>query len=216
MIDKQLERDVIDELTWDPKIDSHAVDVFVANGTITLRGAVGSFRQKREAQKAAQRVYGVALVSNELDVRIHTDDRREDIDLRAYVLRALTLAVLVPTTVEANVTSGIVTLTGTADWQYQRDEAEFAAGNVRSVIGVENDICLTSLIPCADNLEASIKDALARNAKLDADNLRVRTVNRTAILAGCVRSWAERDAAVSAAWAAPGLMGVDDRIDVDY
>ena len=216
MNNEQLERDVIDELTWDPKIDSQAVDVFGADGTVTLRGTVGSFRQKREAQKAAQRVCGVALVSNELDVRIRTEDRREDVDLRAYVLRALTLAVLVPTTVGAKAKSGIVTLTGTADWQYQRDEAEFAAGNVRSVIGVENDICLTSLIPCAIDLEASIKKALARNAKLDADNISVRSANGTAILAGSVRSWVERDAAVSAAWAAPGVTGVDDRILINY
>lgn len=216
MTDEHLERDLIDELAWDPKIDSQAVDVLVADGTVTLRGTVGSFRQKREAQKAAQRVYGVALVSNELDVRIRTDDRREDVDLRAYVLRALTLAILVPTTIGANVKSGIVTLTGTADWQYQRDEAEFAAGNIRSVIGVENDVCLTNLVPRAIDLEASIKRALARNAKLDADNINVKTANGTAILAGSVRSWAERDAAVSAAWAAPGVTGVDDRIGISY
>lgn len=109
-----------------------------------------------------------------------------------------------------------MTLTGAADWQRQRNEAEFAAGNVRSVIDVENDICLARLIARAIDLEASIKRALARHAELDADNISVKSANGTAILAGTVRSWAERDAAVPAAWAAPGVTGVDDRILINY
>ena len=70
MSDDVLQASVSDELLWDPKVDNVAIAVSADNGTITLRGTVGSFREKREAQKAAERVYGVEHVDNDLKVRI--------------------------------------------------------------------------------------------------------------------------------------------------
>lgn len=216
MSNQELEHSVTDELSWDPKIDSSMVAVSADGGTITLRGTVGSFRQKREAQKAAERVFGVSFVENDLKVEILTEHRREDAELRRDVLSALMLDAMVPKTVDASVRDGFVTLRGTTDWQYQRDEAEFVAGNVRGVSGVENDVFLTSPTPYAEDVEESIKKAFKRNAKVDADNVGVETINGTAVLTGTVRSWAERDSAVDAAWAAPGVTDVDDRLHVVY
>jgi osmotically-inducible protein OsmY len=216
MTNQELELTVADELAWDPKVDSETIAVSADGGTITLRGTVGSFRQKREAQKAAERVYGVIYVNNDLDVRILTEHRRENAELRGDVLQALMLDTLVPSTVDATVKDGIVTLTGTADWQYQRDEAEFIAGNVRGVTGIENDIYLITPTPYAGDVKASITKALQRDAKIDAGNVGVETLNGTAILTGSVRSWAEHDSAVAAAWAAPGVNNIDDRLDVVY
>jgi osmotically-inducible protein OsmY len=216
MSNQELEHSVADELSWDPKVDGTTIAVSADGGTITLRGTVGSFRQKREAQKAAERVYGVSFVENDLLVRILTEHRREDAELRRDVLSALMLDAMVPKTVDASVRDGFVTLTGTTDWQYQRDEAEFVAGNVRGVTGVENDIFLTSPTPYAEDVEESIKKAFRRNAKVDAENVGVETVNGAAVLTGTVRSWAERDSAVDAAWAAPGVTDVDDRLHVVY
>ncbi len=107
-------------------------------------------------------------------------------------------------------------LTGTAEWQYQRDEAEFVAGNVAGVTGIENDVYLTSPTPYAGDVKDSIKKAMKRDAKLDAENIDVETVNGTAVLTGTVRSWAEHDSAVQAAWAAPGVTNVDDRLAIIY
>src|SRR5262245_28844297 len=115
---------VAGELVWDPKVDSASIAVSADDGTVTLRGTVGSFREKREAKKAAERVYGVLNVKNDLQVRIMTDARRDDADLRGDVLQALMLDSSVPATVDAKVNDGYVTLTGTAEWQYQRNEAE--------------------------------------------------------------------------------------------
>ena len=123
---------------------------------------------------------------------------------------------LVPTTVDAKVRGGFVTLTGTAQWQYQRDEAEFLAASVRGVFGIQNDITLT---PTSDgrDIKAAISDAFRRSARLDADELSVDTTSYGAvILAGAVSSWAEHDEAVAAAWSAPGVTEVDDRIVVEY
>ena len=144
MTNDDLQLDVAAELSWDPKVDSQAIAVSADDGAVTLRGTVGSFREKREAGKAAARVYGVTEVSNELQVRMLDGSNRDDADLRGDVLQALMLDSLVPMTVDAKVRDGFVTLTGTAQWQYQRDEAEFLTASVPGVLGIENDITLTS------------------------------------------------------------------------
>ena len=216
MSNDDLQSYVTDELFWDPKVDAAAVAVAADDGEVTLKGTVGSFRQKREAQKAAERVYGVKKVDNDLKVRILTDNGREDADLRGSVLQALMLDSLIPNTIDAKVVDGWVTLSGTAEWQFQRDEAEFVAGNVFGVIGVDDEIFLENPEPKAGDVKESIKKAFKRNAKLDAKDLSVDSYNGTISLSGIVSSWSEHDAAIAAAWAAPGVTEVDDNLIVDY
>jgi len=216
MSNDELVLDVNDELFSDPKVDNEEIAVSADAGKVTLRGTVGSFRQKREATKAAERVYGVKSVNNELQVRLLNDSRREDAELRGDVLQALVLDSLLPTTIDAKVDDGFVTLKGKADWQYQRDEAEFIAGNVLGVTGVDDQIELTTPTPSASNVKDAIEKAFKRNAALDADGISVVTSNGTVTLEGGVSSWAEHDEAVEAAWAAPGVTYVKDRILVDY
>ena len=215
MSDDKLVGYVSDELFWDPKVDNEAIAVSADDGKITLRGTVGSYREKLEAKKAAQRVYGVKSVENKLEVKLLNGDKREDAELRGDVLQALMLDSLVPKTVDAKVDDGLVTLTGTADWQYQRDEAEFVSANVFGVIAVIDEIGLKPS-PSATDVKHSIKEAFKRNAKLDADDLTVTTSNGTATIEGVVNSWAEHDQAVAAAWFSPGVNDVDDQIIVDY
>ena len=215
MSDDKLVGYVSDELFWDPKVDNEAIAVSADDGKITLRGTVGSYREKLEAKKAAQRVYGVKSVENKLEVKLLNGDKREDAELRGDVLQALMLDSLVPKTVDAKVDDGLVTLTGTADWQYQRDEAEFVSANVFGVIAVIDEIGLKPS-PGAADVKHSIKEAFKRNAKLDADDLTVTTSNGTATIEGVVNSWAEHDQAVAAAWFSPGVNDVDDQIIVDY
>ena len=217
MASSTVEAEVRDELLWDPKIDSESVAVAVADdGSVALRGTVGSFRQKREAAKAAQRVRRVTSVDNQLEVRLLTDHRRDDAELRGDVLQALMLDSLIPSTVDASVKDGVVTLTGTADWQYQRGEAEFVAANILGVVGVEDGIYLNSLGPQAEDVEARIAQAMQRDAKLDGDNVTAGVDKGVVTVKGTVRSWAERDAAVAAAWAAPGTVDVVDDLSVFY
>jgi len=215
-LDNDLATDVGDELFWDPKLDNSAIAVSADDGKITLRGTVGSLREKREATKAAQRVFGVISVDNQLQVRLMDDDRRADADLRGDVLQALMLDSLVPTTVDAKVDDGFVTLTGTADWQYQRDEAESVASNIVGALDVFDEIELDDPTPAAGDVQESIKKAFKRNAKVDADDLYVSTDNGTVTLDGNVSSWAEHDEAIDAAWAAPGVKSVNDDLTVSY
>jgi len=211
-----LERSVTDELYWDPKVDNAAIAVSADDGLVTLRGTVGSFRQKREATQDAERVFGVESVKNDLQVRIMNQDRRDDAELRGDVLQALMLDSIVPSTIDAKIDDGMVTLTGTANWQFERDEAEFVAANVLGVVSVDDEIDLVPPSPTAGDVQHSIKKAMERNAKLDADSVSVDSSNGTITLDGTVSSWADHDEAVSAAWAAPGVTNVKDHIHVAY
>jgi osmotically-inducible protein OsmY len=214
--DDDLQVDVAAELFWDPKVDSAEIAVSAEAGVITLRGTVRSLREKREGGKAAARVYGVTGVSNELYVRMPDGREHDDTDLRGDVLAALMLDCLIPMTVDARVQHGLVTLTGTANWQYQRDEAEFLTASVPGVVAVENNIALITA-PAERHADAGIRSAFRRNSRLDAAGLSVEaTSSGTVILTGTVRSWAEHDEAMAAAWCAPGVTAVDDRIVVDY
>jgi osmotically-inducible protein OsmY len=181
-----------------------------------LRGTIGSLREKREAQKAAQRVFGVISIDNQLQVQLMNDDKRADADIRGDVLQALMLDSLVPSTIDAKVEDGFVTLTGTANWQYERDEAEFVASNIVGALDVYDEIELDYPTPNAGDVKESIKKAFKRNAALDADDLRISTDNGTVTVKGTVSSWAEHDEAIDAAWAARGVTSVRDDLTVAY
>jgi osmotically-inducible protein OsmY len=215
-LDNELTADVSDELFWDPKLDNSSIAVSASEGTITLRGTVGSLREKREAKKAAQRVYGVISVDNQLKVNLMDDDQRADAELRGDVLQAFMLDSLVPATVDAKVDDGFVTLTGNADWQYQRDEAELVASNIVGALDVIDEIELNDPTPSAGDVQESIKKAFKRNAALDADDLYISSDNGTVTIDGNVSSWAEHDEAIDAAWAAPGVKSVHDNMTVAY
>jgi osmotically-inducible protein OsmY len=210
-----LGRHVATELLWDPQVNSEAIEVLAVGGTVTLRGSVASLRLKRAAGGAAARVRGVGRVANELRVQLTDADRRDDEDLRGDVLEALMLDVSVPMTIDAQIRDGLVTLTGTAQWHYQREAAESRTTDVPGVAGIDNAIMLTQA-PDAGGAADAISGALRRDAVLEADVLSVETSSGgLVILAGTVSSWAAHDHAVAAAWSAPGVTEVEDRIRVE-
>ena len=214
MRDDDLRRNVAAELSWDPQVDNDAIEVSAASGLVTLRGIVTSLRVKRAGSGAAARVRGVTRVANELRVQIPDKDRRDDEDLSGDVLEALMLDVSVPMTVDAQARGGFVTLTGTVQWHYQREAAEVRTANVPGVAGIDNAISLTRT-PHAREARDAIRAAFLRDAALEADGLSVETSSDgLVILSGPVSSWAAHDRAVAAAWSAPGVTQVDDRISI--
>jgi BON domain len=174
MRDDDLRRNVAAELSWDPQVDTDAIEVSAASGLVTLRGIVTSLRLKRAGSSAAARVRGVTRVANELRVQVPDKDRRDDEDLAGDVLEALMLDVSVPMTVDAQARDGFVTLTGTAQWHYQREAAEVCTANVPGVAGIDNAIKLTRT---PDGREAPdvIRAAFRRGAALETDGLSVET-----------------------------------------
>jgi osmotically-inducible protein OsmY len=141
---------------------------------------------------------------------------REDAELRGAVLQALALDSVVPQTVAADVEDGKVTLSGTAAWQFERDEAEYVTNNILGVVRVHNEIELTGPPPDADKVRDSIQGAMRRNAAIEADRIQIRTSDGTVTLSGMVDSWAEHDAAVAAAWNAPGVHQIVDEVEVAF
>jgi osmotically-inducible protein OsmY len=162
-------------------------------------------------------VFGVVAVDNKIEVRLLNERRRDDAELRADVLQALMLNSLVPSTVDVKVDHGLVTLTGTANWNHQRMEAERVASTTVGTIEVVNEIELYHPPnPDPRAVEDAITRALRRSATLEAGKLHVSSSNGMVTIKGHVRSWLEHDDALAAAWAAPGVKDVRDRIVIDY
>ena len=122
-----LRADVEEQLAWEPNIDADTIAVVVLDGHVTLRGTVGSVQEKQGAERVAARVFGVVAVEEQLEVRRLDSKKREDAELRADILHALMLDDRVPSSIDVKVEEGVVTLTGSADWHYQRDAAKLTA-----------------------------------------------------------------------------------------
>jgi osmotically-inducible protein OsmY len=183
---------------------------------VILRGTVSSVRQKRAAQRAAQRVHGVTDVSSYLKVQVSDEDRRADAELEADVLRAFTLSSVIPATVDARAAGGVVTLSGTAVWQHQRDEAESVCASVPGVIAVDDEISLNPA-PGDGDIARGVSASFRRSARLSRYGLSVDSpYTGVLIVSGAVSSWAEHDDALVAAWSAPGVTEVHDRVVVLY
>jgi osmotically-inducible protein OsmY len=213
--DATVETDVREEIFWDGRVDAREVAVQVLEGVVTLRGTVGSFGEKRAAGDAARRVVGVFDLDNELEVRVLDRHARRDAELRGQVLQVLAWNAFVPETVDATVDDGVVRLRGTTRYQSQRAEAEATVRNLKGVEDVVNEVELDAG-PTAGEVKDGIEQAFRRNAALDARDVAVESAGGKVTLRGSVRSWVEHDAALEAAWAAPGVTAVEDRLELAY
>ena len=212
--DAQLKKDVTAELEWDPSIDASHVGVAADNGVVTLTGHLNTFAEKFAIERAVQRVQGVKAIAVELDVKLDPGHKRSDSEIATAVQSALLWHALIPAErIQIKVDKGWVTLKGELDWEYQRGSAEKAVRNLTGVVGVSNAITLKPSVTPA-NVANRIRDALARHAEREAKHIEVMVSGSTVTLRGMVDSWAERDAAMGAAWSAPGVLQVVDDIKV--
>lgn len=212
--DLEVQRDVAEELRWDPSINEKEIAVAAKGGVVTLRGTVHSYAEKFAAEIAAERVNGVRAVADELTVQLPGEHVRDDTDIAHAVTNALNWDVAVPKdAITATVEKGWVTLRGDVDWQYQKEAAGDDVKRLVGVKGVNNYIRLTPIVSAFD-VRTNIESALKRSAEVEAGRITVETTNGKVTLKGEVRSWAERRDAERAAWQAPGVREVDDRLVV--
>lgn len=214
MTDRQLQENVQDALGWEPSIDCADIGVSVENGVVALRGDVKTYAEKAAAERIALTVYGVKAVANDLNVKLGAGLERSDTDIAQAVVAALRWSSTVPhEKIAVSVTDGWVKLSGQVDWDYQRAAAARIVRDLIGVRGVSNAITIEPHASAAD-VKSKIESALKRSAEVDARRINVTTADGKVTLSGNVHSWFERDQARRAAWSAPGVKQVDDRIAI--
>lgn len=213
--DFQIQKDVMDELKWEPYLNAAEIGVSVKNGVVTLSGHVDSYSKKIKAEKTAKKIAGVKAIAEDIQVGISPTLRKTDTEIAEAVLNALKWHTAVQDEkIKIKVEDGIVRLEGEVDWEYQRKNAKKAVENLTGVRSVLNLITLKPQVIAAD-IESKINAAFHRSATVDADKIKAEVVGTKVTLFGKVRSLAEKEDAEIAAWNAPGVTSVVSKIEVE-
>jgi osmotically-inducible protein OsmY len=212
--DRSLQERVLTALEFEPSVDAAKIGVTTHDGVVTLQGSVPTFFEKWTAERTAGHVFGVRALANDLEVLPRHDAKRTDTAIAEAAVLALSWDTAVPhNAIQVTLHQGWVTLSGNVEWRYQRDAAEAAVRRLYGVKGITNAIAVKPRAQASD-VQAGIEGAFKRSAEIDAKRVHVEARNGQVTLTGTVRSLSERRQAEQAAWAAPGVVLVDDRIAV--
>ncbi len=213
--DAELKKDVMDALKWEPNINDETIGVTVKDCIVTLSGYVSSYTEKQAVERAAQGVFGVKAIAEEIKVKLPGSGQRSDEDIAKAAVNALEWTTSVPhDRIKVKVQDGWLSLSGEVEWYVQKTASEDAVCGLMGVKGVTNLITVKPSIKPAD-IKTKIESAFQRNAVLDARRIRVETRGDKVILEGIVRTYTEKKEAERVACAAPGVCEVQNNIIVN-
>jgi osmotically-inducible protein OsmY len=211
--DSQIQQDVTSELKWEPSVDSTEISVTANDGVVTLRGSVPHYYEKYSAEEAAERVGGVRAIADEIEVELRDSYQRSDSDIAEAALNALKWNYSAPEGIKVVVEKGWVILKGDADWDFERTAAKNAVSQLMGVRGVTNEISIKSRVQSSE-VKTGIEEALKRSAESDAHKINVTVEGSQVTLSGTVHSLSEIEDARRAAWNAPGVITVEDKLKI--
>jgi osmotically-inducible protein OsmY len=212
--DLEIKQDVIEELKWEPFLNASQIGVSVKEGVVTLSGSIDSYSKKIAAEKATKNVSGVKAVALDLEVNLPGSSIRNDTDIAEAVVNALKWHSAVrENKINVKVESGVVTLEGIVDWEFQKNSAKMMVENLMGVKGIVNTIQIKQKTSIED-IKQKVSAAFHRSATIDASGIDIEIIDNKAILKGNVRSWAEKEDAENAVWSANGIERVDNRLEI--
>jgi osmotically-inducible protein OsmY len=213
--DSDIQKDVIDELEWEPFLKASEIGVAVKNGVVTLTGTVDSYGKKISAENASKRVAGVRAVAEDIEVKLLSGGKRNDTEIAEAVLNAIKWhSAVQENKIKVKVEDGWVVLEGEVEWEFQRSAARHQVENLMGVKGISNNVKVIPRLNPSE-IKQKINAAFHRSATVDSEKVKVAVDGNKVILSGKVRTYAERKEAESAAWLAPGVMKVENIIEID-
>ncbi|MEV4758308.1 BON domain-containing protein [Micromonospora sp. NPDC049559] len=214
--DTEIQRDVLEELRWDARVQPNEVGVTVRDGVVVLTGWVDNYAKRWAAERAAHRLRGVRGVANDIEVRLPGSAERTDTELATAVTRSLEWDAFVPSEgLDVTVSNGWVMLRGEVEWGYQRLAAERGVRRLAGVRGVTNLIAVRPGVrPEPDEIKRDVREALIRTTPVDMERITVEVDGDEVVVVGTVRSWQERELVERTAWSAPGVCAVRTRLGV--
>lgn len=211
----QLQKDVQDAIQWEPLLKAAEIGVIVDDGIVTLTGTVDNYAKKLQAEKAAKGIAGVKAIVENIEVKVASSQKKDDVDIAEDVIFSLKSDLLVPDEkVQVKVENGWVTLEGNVHWDFQREAAKRAVNHIKGVHGVFNHLKIKSELN--DELEKKSIEAALNRSWINDSNIRVHVSGRTVRLTGTIDSLYQKEEAARIAWKTPGIWHVDNDLIVDY
>lgn len=213
--DDEIQKDIMEQLKWEPYLQASEIGVAVKNGVVTLSGHVDSYPKKLAAENAAKKISGVKAIAEDIQIGVSPAQQRSDTEIAEAIVNAIKWHTAVrEEKIKVKVENGIVKLEGEVEWEFERQKVKTAVENISGVRAVHNLIIINPQTTPID-VERKIRAAFHRSATIDAGKINAEVIGNKVILRGNVRSFVEKEDAENAAWSAPGVLSVESHLKVE-